>query len=942
MNNSIKFPRGSEWRKWDLHVHTPESILNNHFGNDWDTYVKKLFTEAIEKNVCAIGITDYFTIEGYKKLKIEYLENDDKLRELQFSPNEISTIKNILLLPNVEFRLTTLVNGNKINFHVIFSNDVEISAIETHFLHNLKFVYDAEPQNEDYKERLKIEALAEFGNKLKMEHSNFKESDLYVGMNNASISDTAIVEELNNKRFEGKYLIGIPCDEDLSKISWHGQGHNIRKVLIQKSDFLMSSNEKTIDWALGKMEGEDKQKKEFKTLKPCLWGSDAHEFDSLFEPALQRHTWIKADLTFEGLKQTIYEPQERVKIQEVKPDEKLAYHVIDSITFKNENFIDSKIELNQNLISIIGDKSTGKSILLRSIARTIDLDQVCEKYDQIKEPLMEDPIMEIKWKDEKIDTDDKKTKRKIIYIPQTFLNEKIDKNEPNSFINTILHNVLSQKNEFRQVIEKTKSVENDINSKINDKINNIFEIQDNIFEISKRVDELGNKEDIEKEIIKLDEACKELQSQGGATPEEIEFYDSKNKDYSDKIRLHSMKLDSLKNLGLILSTADKINSSELINFQIPYFNSLEHNLQEDLNVQFTALKDSTKSALSCMFRMKFNEIFSELINLKQELEKINASLDPLKIKLDFSDTIKKKADLLKNEEQKLIALNEEIESLTRLKSEFEKTIGEVIKLNAEYRNKFNGLSEQLRPDIFTEVNFAIDVLFDQPKFDGVVKELLNMKKFSAFNEKTGVDLNNFKFAKSYEFKESLKKIIVGILEKDLTTKSRKTPKDAILNLLQNWYFFKYNVEDDGDRLENMSPGKRSFILLKILIDIDNSKWPIFIDQPEDDLDAKSVSKQLIKYIKEKKKDRQIIIVSHNPNLVMGADSEQIIVANQRGSNSKNKSNQFEYVMGSIENSFTKQNEECILYSKGIKEHVCDTLEGGEEAFKKRQSKYDIK
>lgn len=171
---------------------------------------------------------------------------------------------------------------------------------------------------------------------------------------------------------------------------------------------------------------------------------------------------------------------------------------------------------------------------------------------------------------------------------------------------------------------------------------------------------------------------------------------------------------------------------------------------------------------------------------------------------------------------------------------------------------------------------------------------------------------------------------------------QKTPKDAILNLLQNWYFFKYNVEEEGDKLESMSPGKRSFILLKILIDLDNSKWPILIDQPEDDLDAKSVSKQLVKYLKEKKKERQIIIVSHNPNLVVGADSEQIIVANQGGSNSKNKSNQFEYVMGSIENSFTKQDEECILYGKGIKEHVCDILEGGEEAFKKRQSKYDIK
>lgn len=942
MSSSIKFPRGSEWRKWDLHIHTPESILNNHFGNDWDKYVKELFTKAIEKNIHTIGITDYFTIEGYKKLKNEYLENDDKLRELQFSSKKISRIKNILILPNIEFRLTTLVDGNKINFHVIFSNDVKISDIESHFLHNLKYVYDAEPQNEDYKERLKIETLTEFGNKLKKEHSKFEGSDLSVGMNNASVSDSDIVKELKNIRFKGKYLIGIPSDEDLSKISWNGQGHNIRKVLIQKSDFLMSSNKNTIDWALGKIEGEEKQRKEFKTLKPCLWGSDAHNIDSLFEPALQRYTWIKADLTFEGLRQTIYEPQERVKIQEVKPDEKLDYHVIDSITFKNENFIDLKIEMNQNLISIIGDKSTGKSILLRSIARSIDPDQVCEKYDQIKEPLMKDPLMEINWKDNKIDTEDEKTGRKIIYIPQTFLNEKIDRNEPNSFINTILHDVLSQKNEFRQVIEKIKDVETDINSKINDKINNIFQIQDKIFETTRRVNELGNKEDIEKEITKLDEACKELQSQGGATPEDIELYDSKNKDYSDKIRSHSIKLENLKNLGLIFSTADTINSSELINFQIPYFNSLEYNLQEELNDQFTTLKDSTKMAISCMFKVKFNEIFSELKILKQELEEINQSLDPLKIKFDFSDTIKKKADLLKNEKQKLIALNEEIESLARLKTEFEKTVNEIIKLNADYENKFNDLNKKLPPNIFIEVNFTIDILFNQSKFNDVTKNLLNMKKFSAFKEKTNVDLNNFKFTNSSNFKESLKKIIMGILEKDLHTKSKKTPKDAILNLLQNWYFFKYNVEDEGDKLESMSPGKRSFILLKILIDLDNSKWPILIDQPEDDLDAKSVSKQLVKYLKEKKKERQIIIVSHNPNLVVGADSEQIIVANQWGSNSKNKSNQFEYVMGSIENSFTKQDEECILYGKGIKEHVCDTLEGGEEAFKKRQSKYDIK
>ena len=65
---TTKYPRGSEWRKWDLHVHTPASGLSNGFHGDWDNYVKVLFSLAIERGVAAIGITDYFTIEGYEKI----------------------------------------------------------------------------------------------------------------------------------------------------------------------------------------------------------------------------------------------------------------------------------------------------------------------------------------------------------------------------------------------------------------------------------------------------------------------------------------------------------------------------------------------------------------------------------------------------------------------------------------------------------------------------------------------------------------------------------------------------------------------------------------------------------------------------------------------------------------------------------------------------------
>src|SRR5437899_7074842 len=86
--------RGSKWRKWDLHVHTPASVLNNGFGSDWDAYVKNLFTILISKKIAVVGITDYFNIDGYKKLTEDYLKNEAKLATL-FTPQEIEAIKKV-------------------------------------------------------------------------------------------------------------------------------------------------------------------------------------------------------------------------------------------------------------------------------------------------------------------------------------------------------------------------------------------------------------------------------------------------------------------------------------------------------------------------------------------------------------------------------------------------------------------------------------------------------------------------------------------------------------------------------------------------------------------------------------------------------------------------------------------------------------------------------
>jgi hypothetical protein len=105
-------------------------------------------------------------------------------------------------------------------------------------------------------------------------------------------------------------------------------------------------------------------------LKPCVHGSDAHEIGKLFLPDADRFCWIKADPTFEGLKQVLYEPGDRIYIGPSPP----VYHdqarVIRAVKLLRGRgwFDDISIPLNSGLVSIIGQKGSGKSALAELIA----------------------------------------------------------------------------------------------------------------------------------------------------------------------------------------------------------------------------------------------------------------------------------------------------------------------------------------------------------------------------------------------------------------------------------------------------------------------------------------------------------------------------------------------------------------------------------------------
>lgn len=173
--------------------------------------------------------------------------------------------------------------------------------------------------------------------------------------------------------------------------------------------------------------------------------SDAHNnIGSLDKDRIGNcNTWIKAGKTFEGLKQIIYESEERVKIQESKPNDKSVYYVIDYIELNEDTFWKGRICFNENLNTIIGGRSTGKSTLLKFVAKKIDHKvEIDDEKDFIQNHLSG---VSVKWKD-----GEKGTNRDINLFPQSYMHE-IAKDKTKT--DALIKKVISNKEENKHLIE---------------------------------------------------------------------------------------------------------------------------------------------------------------------------------------------------------------------------------------------------------------------------------------------------------------------------------------------------------------------------------------------------------------------------------------------------------------------------------------------------------
>ena len=951
-----KYLSGSEWSRWDLHIHTPETARQDNFTGlnpeeKWKNFYKSIseYNEKASNKITVIGITDYVSIENY----IKVINERDKLPE---------SIK--LILPNVEIRMTPRSKIHGINIHFIFNPSI-VYGLNDRFFSRLKFVGKKREYSGTRQELIELgksddktipdDKAYKIGNEAFLpSFENIKE----LFLSDTDLRDNTIILVSNNS------TDGVTGADKTHKSFSEDNDDSFRKMretIYHFADGILSSTDNDIKYFLGEKKGDEDIEERLGALKPCLHGSDAHDNKKIFEPNEKRYCWIKSNPTFNGLKQVIWEPKERVQIGESIPTQKEKYNIIEKVRFipkeNTKKFSDDWIYLNSNLNAIIGGKSSGKSLLLYLIAKTTQSNgnfQDDNKYD-LNELNLDD--FQVQWSNGQIDNYKSNEKKGILtYIPQFYLNELVEEKKKESELNGLIKNTLQSDDDLKikysdfekekKEIEKKKNllkleIVNKLDEKAQIKEQMLEYQEEKILEASVRekkveIDKIKKDYGINDEQLKEEEKLKEKLK-------EIEAFRDKDIIDSMKVNINFKFRESFSNF-----------QNDFLYFNNPDFVTI---LDQEIKNEGEKILKNLKKDIENL-NIKFNEDIKQIaikINEKEKLrnqkkDEIIEKLKPVSLRMENQKMLVEKERILKQETDKLSTikkLNEKFSSIEEEISQNLKKVSEILKQEKEIYEKIQNEIRELNQKVFTDdLNVNLKLVFDNESYSKDIENILNMNNrqddlelYKYLSEKEKIEFENFNDMIFQHYKN-----LILLDNKKIKLKKNREKKELIELVLKNYIRKNYDIIKNKDSLSTMSPGKRGLILLQLFLSISTKDYPILVDQPEDNLDNRTVYNELKEIISKKKIKRQIIITTHNANLVVSADAEEVIVANQEGENSgkENKEFQFEYVTGALENSYIDESQKGILYKKGIKEHVCEILEGGEEAFKKRRKKYQIK
>lgn len=914
------YARGSEWRKWDLHVHTPSSICQNYGGDTdeaWERYIDDL--ESLPEEFSVLGINDYLFIDGYERLKREKEENE-RLQNID------------LLLPVLEFRLDIFAGVKfgalkRINLHVIFSDELPIETIKSQFLNTLDQSYTLENNGDEWNRAITKESIEDLGRSIKNSVDESKRndygSDLTEGFNNLNLSLDSILKPLSRSCFKGKHLIAIGKTE-WGDLQWSDSSIATKKNIINKADIVFTASE-----SITAFNNAKKQLISQNVNSRLLDCSDAHDHSS--SPNKDRigncFTWIKADPTFEGLKQVIYEPEERICISEENPFLLFDKPYFSAISIHNDlNVFEGEtdlafskceiIPLNQNLVTIIGGRGEGKSMLVEYLASSfVDNEQskdgVFKKNGEVK--LSYNKTNSDSEEIISFDIIEEKHPLEFIYISQgmlkTYAGESEEKNKLAESMKKLarLSKVSFDDHLDHEIIKKTNRYS---------ELKSILEYKDEEGVSTNSIDFLNQRKNRVQSFIDnitTEENKKKLKDYAS----DLEFLGKSHKKLSNINELELYLLNTINDINLKISS---LNLSE----DIPPIDNSSFNAQQTkiALIKSTVSEDIATSSQSVQdVKSRFESYKGDLSTLLEDVKDYQSELDSINSKIL---EMQRFSNELGNIELDIFGADSNNPSLLdRMEADYKEQASDLAKSWNDFkdislRTDFNDTQKKLMRSMLEDLDAEIVIDFNTDVFYEKVSDCIDGAKWRIKNNNEA-KAENFGISDFSSFFDFLRNNFKEMYDKDGI--HQNILKDICFkdfhrrDYIKIYPVLKYKNKD----LNKVSAGQKGTVYLKMKLATSAFSKPIIFDQPEDDLDNGFIVEDLIELFKELKKYRQVIIVTHNANLVVNADAEQVIVAT-------NDHGKLSYISGSLEDS-------------RINSEICKILEGGDIAFNNRRSKY---
>ena len=1004
-------PKGSMWNKWDLHVHTPASVVNSYsLANEtltWEKYLGEL--EQLSPEIKVLGINDYFCLDGYKRLLAEK-EKNGRLKNIE------------LLLPVVELRISSY-SGNKdlrkINYHIIFSNELSADQIEIFFLMKLGVEFALSDGNTWQGSVAHKEGLAMFGKAIKdatPPEKRSNDSDLDVGFANAAFSFEQIQDALKESIFKNKVIRVIGLAE-WDQMKWDGGSGSVKKNLINQSELIF-----TCSPSPEKYRERIEQLREQQVNCKLIDCSDAHFYSTSEQPNRlgKIYTWLKADLSFRGLRRVIQCFERRVYIDDLgatpiklETIQNSRGRYIQSIDIRkiqganlDEVWFDCSIPINNDLVAIIGNQGNGKSALADIIAlcgntKTKDFsflnpDKFCDRDNKahlFKATLTwGDGTESIRILDEDVTSTDFE---RVKYVPQSFfetVTNETEVGEKGGFYKEIKKVIFSHipeskrlgyqglddltdfhTNEVKTRLEFLRGEMREINASIavlekecsigeverlkkaikvkkaeitsfkQNKPKKISEPQESI-EANVEIEKLRKAEEqllesIENNKAELSIARKKdallLQKKQAIENKklEVEFFISQlDKEFADENI--DINLDNL--ISITIDTNSLNDLIEALLTRIAKFEEvLDSDKENSLPQQVKSIQEQRISIESSLERAAkdFQEYRTKLIVWEKRLQELVGTKDFIgsqkwlesQLRLITTEKPAELRELIENRTKKCKNIFEHILNISNVYRDLTTPVHDHIHKNELLREKFKikfdikiveqGLTECIF-DVIKHASGTFNSVQDSPQIlqSLILQHNLETAEGVASFSNTLLD----QISRNHKNSPPTDIDVQSILKKG---KKLDDLYNVIFGLTYLTPVFLLSLNDKP--LKRLSPGERGILLLVFYLVVDQGLDPLIIDQPEGNLNNQSIFDNLVPIFQDAKNRRQVIIVTHNPNLAVVCDAEQIIHAYIDFEDK----HRVHFDSGAIENP--KFNQLCL-----------DVLEGTPPAFTARRVTYE--